>query len=748
MPPASPQPAPPAMPTPPRSGSTALRPALAKRTSSYGPGGQGQTPAPRPSSLRSPGSELDLQPLRHPVRAKGHARVVLPRNHSSGRNLAKLARQAETGGGGGGAGGGGDARVRLHGRQRSHEGDTEIRLPGSLDDSDPAPAPPPPMRRNMTSYQLPRNASHTKLKKNLSHGHLQRLGSGKDLAGMAHTKQKAAPQLPPSSPRVKSRSKRPVSAGWPAEEKDLHEQEVELARQRQERTEPPKRVGFAVGSLGDDDDAGQLPNMEGSGMDEGEWTEESASASPHSTRQNTANNSRRTSMLEKAAGQSTLSSVPNARKEPQTTQAEGDPEATETDSTQTDGHPERATSPANENLSSAQSARPATQPARSPLHAAKEHTNPTTQLLRRQSGHVAAPALVSNITALDNARSLRGSPAPSLAQSTSTLVNEHEQDELVSRFVPSTSSGSGANTTMQNTPKTGSFHTPENISALGGQHRDRAGFSVGPVSPGSTVSGSSGAATPAMGRSRIELKMLQEKTVADMESAAEKGPIIPAHVYDRRNESLKSYLQLAALAQGGSSVGGGAGGSGAGSSISAASGTLSLGPEIFQGRFKAINTELRVVQKFRDPMAESVARLQGCRGSKLGVRASPQKQAGALRVTKSAVSLPARGAPPRKDGGGGSGGGSGSGSGGGSSGLSTSASPPKDSGPPVVKAPLTGSKSSLRLEGALPGRRTGPRGVSFAGPLDAREARDADRAGKDDVSLDDIAAEMWNNVAG
>ena len=55
-------------------------------------------------------------------------------------------------------------------------------------------------------------------------------------------------------------------------------------------------MGFAVGSSGDDE-ADDTPAMEGSGLQEDEWTEESASASPYSTRQNTANNSRRTSVV-------------------------------------------------------------------------------------------------------------------------------------------------------------------------------------------------------------------------------------------------------------------------------------------------------------------------------------------------------------------------------------------------------------------------------------------------------------------
>ena len=43
--------------------------------------------------------------------------------------------------------------------------------------------------------------------------------------------------------------------------------------------------------------------MDGHGMEEGDWTEESTSASPYSTRQNTANNSRRESVVQDRSGE-------------------------------------------------------------------------------------------------------------------------------------------------------------------------------------------------------------------------------------------------------------------------------------------------------------------------------------------------------------------------------------------------------------------------------------------------------------
>lgn len=648
------------------------------------------------TTVRSPGSEFESQPLRHAVRSKNHARIVLPRNHSSGRNLAKLARQAAAG----------EASAsRAHARTRSHEGDTEIRLPGSLEDS--PPVRPATMRRNLTSSNLPRNVSHTKLKKNYSHGQLQRLGSTKDLVQLTSKK-------PPPSPGLKGKSKRPKSSDW-ALDKDLHEREVELLQQQQaEKQNGQKKVGFKVGSADDDDS--EVPNMDGSGLDEGEWTEESASVSPYSTRVNTANNSRRTSMQhDRPPDRSSLSQVSHFQPGPEieTTPEEADMDGAREDD-EVDESPTNETESTNSTIVAAPSdvvtesmQHPVPPPptiTRSPLHAAKEHPNPTAQLLRRNSNQLPAPALVSNVNAGDESRSSRPSPAGSVRSGNPT-PGDQESDELVSRFIPSTSHGSGTNTTMQNTPKSISFHTPNQDDLRG--HRDKHSF--GPVSPGSTISGSSGAATPAHGRSRIELRMLHEKALADMETAAERGPSVPAHVYDRRNETLKSYLHLASLNQM--------------TGASPIPTPLPLGPEIFQGRFKAVNTELKVVQKFRSPIAESVTRLQSIRGSKLSLRL-PQGKAG-LRTSKSAVTLPVRGSVKKESGT-----------------LSNSTTPPKAEETAATSKPvLMASKSSVTIK---PVRRTATRGVSFAGMDDNDEAG----GNSGELTLDDVAKEMWDSVLG
>lgn len=754
------------MPTSPRhsTGGNTRPPLLQRHSSQSSHGGSRQ-------NITSPGSAGEHHPLRHAVGGRQrHAKIVPSRNHSSGRNLARLGKQAqhpqqgaqqiEDG--------------RKHVRQRSHEGDTEIRLPGSLDESRPT------IKRNMTAIELPRNRSSTKLKKNLSHGQLTRLNpSGRNLGALTGLTHKAPP-----SPGLKGKSKRPKSADMAALEADFLEKEVEAHRMHQEKAPPSKKVGFAVASSEDTSEAEEIPQMEGSEPQEDEWTEESASASPYSTRQNTANNSRRTSVIQDRPPDrpAPLSSHPVANvttsetKQPKQAEPVTQRQMPEVDGTpaQSEEEDEEELSPRSQAGLQKQNALQAKPPAQAParqqysppppqrrpsppiqqahsppqrqLHSpsqrrqletqqqqpkpqlppafqvAKDHPNPTTK--RLVSNQHPAPALVSSVSALDSTHSsIRGSPAPSMRSSRSNLGHEGamdpEQEELVSRFIPSAShpsTGSGANTTSMNTPKQTGFYTPEEESTL---HRAKAaGFQVGPISPGSTISGSSGHVTPALGRSRIELRMLHDKALADREAAAERQPLVPHHIYDRRNETLKSYLNLASFA--GERP----------SSFPLATG-LSLGPEIFQGRFKAVNTELKVVQKFRDPYSEAVERLRKCRGTKLSQRSSPQKQAAPLKTSKSAVTLPARGAVRE------------------SSKLSTSASPPKVAVPQMAKSDspqkpaLSSAKSAVQIAGARGPGRHPRRGVSFAGT--PPERREYERS-EDERGPDAIARSLWESL--
>ena len=803
-----------AMPASPKASAGPTRPGLLKRHSSHSATVQGKQAA---RDTVSPGSQPETQQaLRHTARNNKHARIILPRNHSSGRNLPKMARQQAVVAQ--------DSAQRQHGRNRSHENDTEIRLPGSLDESSPAQLQVqreqqrPAMRRNMTSVHLSRNASHTKLKKNLSHGQLQRLNSRGNLAAMGQSSIKAPP-----SPGLKGKNKRPKSAdtGKWALEKDLHEQEVELALKiAEKKARGPKKVGFAVGSSGDSTGGEEaIEDMEDAGMEEGDWTEESTSASPYSTRQNTANNSRRTSSAQERVTERALMAAATAKianeaphlvkveaaeqgprsvvqEEQPTTKVPGEEEDDdEATATEEDDEVENSPKSRSEYLDSKTNqdlSLPATQPRqeppqqisqaphqqlqpppqqmqqtqqpqkvsqvpRSPLHGAKEHPNPTIPLLRNISSNNPSPAMTSNVNAMDNSHSTDGSPATSTISGRSTLAGDGDQDELVSRFIPSTSHPGSNPVTTQNTPKSAQFHTPpagdsmRNPDNRNTHHHSHSNQTGDAVSPGnSTRSGSSGTATPSIGRSRIELKMLQEKAMAEIHSVVDRNPFIPAHVYDRRNESLKSYLNLAALNNNNTPIP-----AATTTNTLANSSNLSLGPEIFQGRFKAVHTELRVVQKFRDPLAESVARLRACKGSKLSLRSSPQKlHAAALRTSKSAISLPASAAAAGK---GKAGGGLHSRA------VSGAAAEKALSGSPVKGGPvggagaqqLQGSKSSVNVQQQgqqqmqQQRRIQGQRGVSFAGATDAGSGQNGEDGGSQEagaVGPDVLARRLWAEV--
>ena len=230
--------------------------------------------------------------------------------------------------------------------------------------------------------------------------------------------------------------------------------------------------------------------------------------------------------------------------------------------------------------------------------------------------------------------------------------------------------------------------------------------------------------------------MLQEKAMADIHSVVDRNPFIPAHVYDRRNESLKSYLNLAALNNNNANVPLPAVTT---TNTLANSSNLSLGPEIFQGRFRAVHTELRVVQKFRDPLAESVQRLRSCKGSKLSLRGSPQKlHAAALRTSKSAISLPAAAAKGK----------------GGlhSRAVSGAAAEKGLSGSPVKGGPVGGSgavglqssKSSVNMQ-QQGQRRQGLRGVSFAGGPDVGNGQ-AGNDEADDAGPEDLVRRLWAEI--
>lgn len=119
---------------------------------------------------------------------------------------------------------------------------------------------------------------------------------------------------------------------------------------------------------------------------------------------------------------------------------------------------------------------------------------------------------------------------------------------------------------------------------------------------------------------------MQQKALADREDMQQRDlPVLPAWQYDRLNKSLKSSLNPTRLPTKDNPKGG----------------LVFPGPEAFQGRFRVTNTELRVVQKFRDPIGESLARLRLVKGSKVQQRALAQKKTGSsMPGHRSTISVP------------------------------------------------------------------------------------------------------------
>lgn len=220
------------------SGDEPRRPSLSRRHSS-------KTSEVSQSLSEGSGSQRTgpYKPQRHVVGA-AHGRLGA-RNTSFGKNLNKLNKATA-------AAQDGTQAPKTHNRSKS--GDTS--LPGS-------PRPANAVKRNSSTFVIPRNSSHSALKKNYSSGHLPRHGPSKNIMKTARvqTKRTRSGQSD-QSPQTQSQ---PASPDAP---------------------EPPQHpvVRFNLG-----DDELQAPG-------EDEWTEESASQSPLTSRTQSASHTRSNSV--------------------------------------------------------------------------------------------------------------------------------------------------------------------------------------------------------------------------------------------------------------------------------------------------------------------------------------------------------------------------------------------------------------------------------------------------------------------
>lgn len=267
------------------------------------------------------------------------------------------------------------------------------------------------MRRNNTSVHLPRTHSHAGLKKNLSSGQLSRAAAGKTTAHGRTTTQHQRPDIRRAHTQPYKRSKSPAPKAG--------------------------KVSFDVGDDDDDDDGEEME-----GVDD-QWTEESASASPSTTRDNTRNNTRQNSVVldpklnpyarqladEEAAADSSGSDTVGSRSPPKSTRA-----------------------PVSLSIRTKDFAAPQAAPTSAPQQYQQQQQPPTTsynaqvaqqhtpdadaiarRLLERNSAVNAAPPRVSSVSALANPNA---SDPKNLSTSNAGLsVTGGSNTPVVSRFI-------------------------------------------------------------------------------------------------------------------------------------------------------------------------------------------------------------------------------------------------------------------------------------------------------------------------
>ncbi|QDS72258.1 hypothetical protein FKW77_005996 [Venturia effusa] len=450
------------------------------------------------------------RPQRHVV---GHGRLgATASRNSSSKNLAKLTKVTP-------ANAPNDAThttSQRHHPERAKSG--ELLEPASS-------SPRPHMKRNASAFVV-RNQSHSALKKNFSSGHLPRHASSKNVT--------KAPRHPPAP------NKRTVS-------------------NRSENSEPPSPAHHTVRfALGDGDEVGPTDEHDG----DGEWTEESASASPHTTRSNTP-----------ARSDSIISEGP------MTGRADAHDSTSEAGSSNTvihDPTPPPAGSASDRTLTTRL------------VNGSNSHNTPhtpdadaiTSRLLQRAHSHNTAPQ-VTNVSAVVTSEP-QGSKTVSHSQS-STLQDGTPGRDLVSRFID-TNSSSG-------TPKDGSLLPPQqqrrpDSADLDGHKRNKSTPNF--VEPGSSPTSSftsrtltRGTATPSeLPPSRTMIKMQLMRASSNIEQL-QKG--IPA-VLPRANAAHF-------IGQSGSF-----------------NSNQGVAPQI-QGLFNQTAKEYQVVRRFRNPVAEAIHRL-------------------------------------------------------------------------------------------------------------------------------------------
>jgi hypothetical protein len=471
-----------------------------------------------PSEASSSHRQGHYKPQRHVV---GHGRLGASRNTSS-KNLAKLTKVTPAN----------DATSnsthKHHTRQKS----------GELLES-ASSSPRPHMKRNASAFVV-RNQSHSALKKNFSSGHLPRHGSSKNV--MKTTRHAA-----PLNKRTESNRS---------------------ARSEQSRdSEPPSPAHPTVRfALGDGDEVGPTDEHDG----DGEWTEESTSASPHTTRSSTP-----------ARSNSIVSEGPLTGKADDVTGAHDSTSEAESSGTVIHAPASPPTRPVVDRTLTARSVNGS-----SSYHSSRppDADAITSRLLQRAQSHNAAPQ-VTNVSAVVTSEA-HGSKSLSHSQS-STIQDGTPGRDLVSRFINTSSSGG--------TPKDGSLlpakqQRSRETGDLDGHKRNRStpNFGHQGSSPTSsfttsrTLSHRSGTSTPVeLPPSRTQQKLLLQRASSNI-------------------EQVQKHIPTVLPRAGASQI------IGHGVSFTSNEGPI---PAQIQGLFTQATKEYQVVRRFRNPVADAIIRL-------------------------------------------------------------------------------------------------------------------------------------------
>jgi hypothetical protein len=421
------------------------------------------------------------------------------------------------------------------------------------------------MRRNNTSIHLPRTHSHAGLKKNLSSGQLSRPASGKNLAHARTANQQSRPDA------------------------------------RRAHTQPPKRakspapkvsaVQFDVGHEEDDDDDDDeeelVQDMEGV---EDQWTEESASASPNTTRDNTRNNTRQNSVVLDPHQNPYARQLAEQAQDEESTGSD-----TDTDSpadpqnnplairTRDFAAPQNPPTPASQQLPPTSSYNP-----QANQHHVPDADDIARRLLERNSAANAAPPRVSSISALANAGTPDLQPGPSAASAAGTPV--------VSRFISNDGINSKDGTPAEQSEFVKSAaHGHGRTHSHGQTRREQSDLYRNQSTPNftsqkrpSTPSGS-GAVTPdpALNQSRTQQKLWLQRGLSNIEASSQ--PHLPGLLPTGRAQAMR---------------------------------TPHAGKQ-----FDFVDKELAVVRRFQNPLDTGLERLRKMNGGSLPGRPNKTKAA-------------------------------------------------------------------------------------------------------------------------